>query len=449
MPAVINPTENNATDRAVGIAAAALKSASLPKKTVLISAVSGGPDSLALAAVMARAAEQAGYQHRAVIIDHGLRSEAAFEAQHARQQLAQINVPADIISLSLTPPAAGLQTFARTHRWSALARAGRAVAEQGGSAVICLGHHQGDQAETIFMRLSRDSALAGLAGMKASRWHEGCLFLRPLLALQRSDTEALCKAAGLQPIADPSNQDRRFTRIRVRHMLADNQKLATDMLRLGAMAGQITEGLDDALRSAVAGQITWHLPYAADMAVSVFKALPPEARHRLLSLLLPEITPGRYPAAAKAIAALDAKITAHQSATLAGCHIYVKADRLWVCAEARHLPPPLTLNGQKGGQIFDNRWVITGPAGQRVASLGAKGHAQLEKQGILRQFLRHWPYPAQIRFPVPLPLDEAQITHHLKGTELQAGASLKLANDVSIRRIDRENRFLRSDPDSA
>ena len=81
MPAVINPTDNNPTDRAVGVAEAALKSAFLPEKTVLISAVSGGPDSLALAAVMAKVAEQAGYQHRAIIIDHGLRSEAAAQGK--------------------------------------------------------------------------------------------------------------------------------------------------------------------------------------------------------------------------------------------------------------------------------------------------------------------------------------------------------------------------------
>jgi tRNA(Ile)-lysidine synthase len=74
------------------------------------------------------------------------------------------------------------------------------------------GHTADDQAETVLINLLRGAGATGLAAM-----HPGPT--KPLLALRRSETAALCAARGLEPVADPSNLDRRFLRNRVRHEL--------------------------------------------------------------------------------------------------------------------------------------------------------------------------------------------------------------------------------------
>jgi tRNA(Ile)-lysidine synthase len=75
------------------------------------------------------------------------------------------------------------------------------------------GHTMDDQAETVLLNLIRGAGLDGLSGMRSTRT------CRPLLRLRRADTEALCESEGLEPVRDPTNQDPRFRRNRVRHEL--------------------------------------------------------------------------------------------------------------------------------------------------------------------------------------------------------------------------------------
>jgi len=158
-------------------------------------AVSGGPDSLALLAL----AVAAGCDVTAVHVDHGLRPGSAAEA--------------DVVAAA----AAGLGARFRGTRvevgpgpnLEARARAARRAALPAGSAT---GHTMDDQAETVLVNLLRGAGLDGLAGMAPGPAH-------PLLGIRRSQTHLLCEALGLEPVADPSNTDRRFVRNRIRHEL--------------------------------------------------------------------------------------------------------------------------------------------------------------------------------------------------------------------------------------
>jgi tRNA(Ile)-lysidine synthase len=78
---------------------------------------------------------------------------------------------------------------------------------------VLTGHTMDDQAETILLNALRGAGLDGLAGMRAG---PGGRVRRPLLGLRRGETAALCRAHGLTPVVDPSNEDRRFRRNRVR-----------------------------------------------------------------------------------------------------------------------------------------------------------------------------------------------------------------------------------------
>jgi tRNA(Ile)-lysidine synthase len=179
-------------------------------------AVSGGADSLALL-LLASAARPS--EVEAATVDHALRPEAADEARHVAEICSRLGVPHTILTARWAqPPESAIQERARQQRDRLLGY----WAEERGLGAIATGHHADDQAETLLMRLSRGAGVRGLAGMRARSVMPGSQvpLLRPLLAWRREELERLCAASGITPIADPSNEDERFERVRVRRALA-------------------------------------------------------------------------------------------------------------------------------------------------------------------------------------------------------------------------------------
>jgi len=172
-------------------------------------AVSGGPDSLAL--LLLAAAALPGRVHAATV-DHGLRVESAGEAAFVAGVCAGLGVPHVI--LPVTVACGNLQGEARGSRYAALA----VWASDAGLAAIATGHHADDQAETLLARLNRASGVAGLSGVRAVGRvpGSGVPLLRPLLDWRRTELARVVAEAGLQAIDDPSNQDPRFDRARLR-----------------------------------------------------------------------------------------------------------------------------------------------------------------------------------------------------------------------------------------
>ena len=161
----------------------------------LTCAVSGGADSLALMAL----AVAAGCAVTAVHVDHGLRPGSAGEAEVVAEAATRLGARFVAVRVALDP---GPNLEAR-------ARAARRAALPGDAAT---GHTMDDQAETVLVNLLRGSGLDGLAAMSPGPAH-------PVLALRRAQTHTLCGTLGLDPVHDPSNDDRRFVRNRIRHEL--------------------------------------------------------------------------------------------------------------------------------------------------------------------------------------------------------------------------------------
>ena len=163
-------------------------------------AVSGGADSLALL-VLVRAA---GFEATAVHVDHGLRAGSAAEADVVAAAAARFGAGFRAERVVIEP-GPNLEARARAARYAVL------------PAGVLTGHTADDQAETVLLNLLRGSGLDGLAGMRAVPAGTGPR--RPLLAIRRAETVALCTAFGLQPVADPSNADPAHRRNRIRHEL--------------------------------------------------------------------------------------------------------------------------------------------------------------------------------------------------------------------------------------
>jgi tRNA(Ile)-lysidine synthase len=160
--------------------------------TELVCAVSGGPDSLALLVLAAAA----GCRVTAVHVDHGLRPGSAAEAEVVASAAARYGseFKSQRVVVADGP---NLEARARAARLEVL------------GPEAATGHTADDQAETVLANLLRGAGVDGLAAMRAGHLH-------PLLALRRSETVALCRQEGLQPVDDPSNRDPRFLRNRIR-----------------------------------------------------------------------------------------------------------------------------------------------------------------------------------------------------------------------------------------
>jgi tRNA(Ile)-lysidine synthase len=190
-------------------------------------AVSGGADSLAL--LLLAAAARPG-EVEVATVDHGLRSGSRAEAEMVAGVCATLGCPHAILTAHWAEaPTSAVQERARRERYRLLGF----WAEERGLDALATAHHADDQAETFMMRLARGAGVRGLAGMRPRSHAPGTdvRLLRPLLGWRRAELEQVCQQARLVPADDPSNEDDRFERVRVRRFLR-----ATDWLDGAAIA---------------------------------------------------------------------------------------------------------------------------------------------------------------------------------------------------------------------
>lgn len=195
---------------------AALDRCVFPDSPSVICAVSGGADSSALLILAAHAREDVTAFH----IDHGLRDSGEEEAEAVATLARRLGARFECRSVQVDP-GSNLEARAREARRRVL------------PPEALLGHTADDLAETILLQLLRGGALDALASMDRST--------RPMLALRRSDTEAVCRVFGHTPVMDPSNEDSRFRRNRIRNEVLPllNDVMDRDVVPLLARAGDL------------------------------------------------------------------------------------------------------------------------------------------------------------------------------------------------------------------
>ncbi|KQZ09163.1 tRNA(Ile)-lysidine synthetase [Agromyces sp. Root1464] len=183
------------------------------QRELVLVALSGGADSLALAAATAFEAPRAGWRVGAVVVDHGLQPGSAEVAEAAAATARALGLDPVVVrrvEVASTGSASkgGPEASARDARYAAL----DAAAVETGAALVLLGHTLDDQAETVLLGLARGSGAASLSGMPARAGR----YARPLLGIRRADTRQACFDAGLTPWDDPHNLDPAYARVRVR-----------------------------------------------------------------------------------------------------------------------------------------------------------------------------------------------------------------------------------------
>jgi tRNA(Ile)-lysidine synthase len=265
-------------------------------------AVSGGPDSLGLLLL----AHAHGGPFEAATVDHGLRPEAAAEAEFVSGVCAQLGVPHQILTLK-GPPMGNASAWARRERYAALEN--WRVAHK--LDLIATAHHADDQLETLLMRLNRGAGIAGLSGIRARRGR----IIRPLLGWRKAELQALVAAAGLQAVDDPSNGDDRFDRARLRKALATADWLdPQSAARSAAALASAEEALNWAAAQEARARV---VPDDRGGVILDVTDLPFELRRRLVLVCLTRVMPDAAPRDDE-LHRLIARVEAGQATTLAG-----------------------------------------------------------------------------------------------------------------------------------
>jgi tRNA(Ile)-lysidine synthase len=327
------PTANKALPAPVSPAETALLFSDLETVPVLMLAVSGGPDSTALMVLAARWRDALGAKPEliAVTVDHGLRKEAKAEAAAVGKLARKLGIAHRTLRWTGKKPKTGLQQAAREARYRLLGDAAR----KAGASHILTAHTLDDQAETVLIRMSRGSGIAGLGAMqkrtplsypsperggsiaqsaikvgsscgrttptrRAARvdlplsrgGKEGLLLLRPLLDLPKSRLIATLRQAKIAFADDPSNRDPRFTRARLRALMPELAEEGLDARRLALLARRLKRA--DAAVEAATAQAWAEISHVADPDTVAFDAksyagLPAEVGLRLIGRAVAEV----------------------------------------------------------------------------------------------------------------------------------------------------------------
>lgn len=351
-------------------------------------AVSGGADSTALALLAQAFCVARGGTLQAYIVDHGLREGSAPEAALTARRLEERGIASRIITLSGLPRGAGLQEAARDARYAALS----AAAYGDGFLHLLLGHHEADQEETVAMRAARGPG--GAEGMAAWSARSKILLLRPLLGMRPDALRAYLMRQGMAWIEDPSNQSRRFERVRWR------------------MDGAGTAPADAAARVAreqeIAGFLGAHAQFRPEGFVLLDAVQTPPA---VLGVLIRTIAGAQYPPRQEALARLSANL---HPATLGGVRILPagKWGAGWLLARepaACAAPVPAT-----PGALWDGRFTLMAAPrpDQTLGALGQDAAKYRKFRNLPGIVLRALPAlraaDASISFPAPVRFTPAQ-----------------------------------------
>ena len=241
-------------------------------------AVSGGADSLALAAALVPECKNMLINLVGVTIDHQLQNKSGEQAVKVSSQLSQLGislVEVVKVEVDLTD---GLEASARRARYAALDE----IASKQDAKLIFLGHTLNDQAEGVLLGLARGSGARSLSGMAMLNGK----YARPLLKISRAETLAACAENNLTPWVDPHNSDSQFARVRVRTDALPilEESIGPGITEALARSADLLRDDADAL-DALASDFTVGLNLA-ELEISALAALSKAVRTRVIRLAI-------------------------------------------------------------------------------------------------------------------------------------------------------------------
>ncbi len=343
------------------------------RKCVVV-ALSGGSDSTALLYLFKRFAE---YRYPslkivAVTVDHGLRAGSAEESLRAGAIAHRLGVAHVVKRWDGEKPASGVMQAAREARHRLLAEA----ADEAGTDLVLVAHTLDDQAETVAMRGARGQG-RGQSGMAVATLHDWRVwFARALLGAARQDLRAVLTQAGIEWIDDPSNENMRFERVRVRAAQNDAGRAAIAAEALEA--GEWRIRLGERAASLIERFATMPAPGLVRLDPSMLTDIDREAAIYALRILLSTAGGSEHLPDAERAAALIAEMARGSCrATLAGAVADSRKGGIYLHRENRNLP---TAGPCRAG-LWDRRFRLQGEASAALTVAPAGDALDVVSQG--------------------------------------------------------------------
>ena len=376
-------------------------------------AVSGGSDSMALMILAAKA----GVRAHVATVDHRLRPEAADEARHVAQEAARLGYSHETLVWTGWDGQGNLQDAARRARRRLLS----AWAAERVISTVLLGHTLDDQAETVLMRLSRAAGVDGLSAMSARRFDHGVKWWRPLLGVRRATLQQVLQAEGVDWVSDPSNQDPKYARVRMRQLSPALEQAGLSAEALAQVATQMAEAraaLDHAAAT-LGQQIVQQNGAALVVQSAPFWQAPHELRRRLFLMALDWLDPAGYAPRGTSVAQALADLQSGRATSLANVLVRPRQRALWLYRtpeSVSDLKCPAT-------EIWGEKWLARSLSAETsrtrdltMRALGADGLAQLpqtpEKYRLRRALMVEpslWQGPRLVAAPTVVPHLDWQI----------------------------------------
>jgi len=182
-----------------------------------IVAVSGGPDSLALSFLSKIYSIKKSLDIKYFIVDHGLRKNSALEAKYVQKKLKNFFIKLNVLSWRGSKPNKNIQSIAREKRYELLCDKAKKYRIEN----ILVGHHLDDLFENFFIRILRGSGLQGLISLDKETQKNNINLIRPLIDIDKDDLVYISKLVFGSYIEDPSNEDDKYKRVKVRNLLKE------------------------------------------------------------------------------------------------------------------------------------------------------------------------------------------------------------------------------------
>ena len=297
---------------------------SLKVKTKLAVAVSGGPDSLALAYLTKCYSLKNKLKVEYFIVDHKLRKESSQEAEKVKNILNKIDVQCKILRWNGKKPSKNIQATARDKRYALLANACKKYNIKN----LLLGHHVNDLYENFLIRLVRGSGLKGLIsfGKNTKYKNQNLNILRPLLDLEKNDLLHISKKVFNFFVQDPSNVNKDYKRTRIRILLESLEKEGLDAKKLKLTIGNLKNS-DKSIKFYVDRNLEKNLVFIKSKNTYIlnnnFFDQSYEIIFRSLTRIIQKIGKKYYPVRGKNISGLVKGISTKSftKVTLGGCFI--------------------------------------------------------------------------------------------------------------------------------
>ena len=297
-------------------------------------AVSGGPDSLALAVLAKIYAFKKRLVSKFFIVDHRIRKESSQEAKLTRKKLSSVGINSQILIWKGKKPTKNLQSLARKKRYELLiANCNKFKIEN-----ILLGHHEDDVLENFFIRILRGSGLKGLISFDKEVRIDQTNLLRPLLDQKKDDLIFIAKHVFNFYVKDPSNENELFQRVKIRKLIDKLQKNGLDKKKFLNTIKNLKYS-DKAIKFYVNKNLkenTYYSPKENDYTINIdFFKQPHEIVFRSLTFIINVIGGKYYSPRGKKIDMIINKINNEElsKVTLGGCIIEMQHETVIISKE--------------------------------------------------------------------------------------------------------------------